>query len=128
MIKNQNGIYSEEDYIFHNYSGYRMAFVHLQLAGALKLEVETLIVSECYFANNSNLKGGAIYINKNENYEMQYILIEKTIFTNNEAGDNGGCIEMEKKLRQISGNITNNYFLGNLAWSNIFFPYKKIFF
>lgn len=128
MIKNQKGVYSEDEYIFHNSSGYSMAFVHLQFAGALKLEAETLIVSECYFANNSNLKGGAIYINKNENYEIQYILIEKTIFANNEAGDNGGCIEFEKNLRKISGNIRKNYFLGNSAWSKIFYIFKIFLF
>ena len=54
-----------------------MAYVHFQNAGALKIVSQTLIVSDCYFFNNSNLKGGAIYFSKNDNYDKQYFNIEK---------------------------------------------------
>lgn len=124
---NNYGIFDEFEFNLRKKGFGRMALVHFQVAGALRLEVQYLIVEECYFFNNSNLKGGAIYLNKNQNYEAQYIYISKTIFRSNEAGDNGGCIELEKNIQKIIGNISNCYFLENFAWrkKNI---YKNLFY
>lgn len=90
------------------------------MGGALKIQAETAIISQSSFINNSNLKGGAIYFNKNENFQTQFFHIEYCIFEKNEAGDNGGGIEFEKTMRLIKGNITNSFFIHNLAWCKYF--------
>lgn len=116
FLENNYGIYDEEEYYLHSAGWGTMAYVHFQIAGATRLQVETVIVSECYFRNNSNLKGGAIYLNKNNDFDLQYVYINNTIFALNEAGDNGAGIEFEKNIQRIQGNITNCFFLNNLAW------------
>ena len=67
-MKNQIGIYEATEYDLNSAGWGRMTLVHGQNAGAMYLEVETLTVFECYFFNNSNLKGGAVYLNKNKKY------------------------------------------------------------
>ena len=119
-MKNQCGVYDALEHYLHLAGWGTMAYVHTQVAGALRILSETLIIEECYFYNNSNLKGGAIYFNKNDNYDIQYFFIKNNIFAFNEAGDNGAAIEFEKNLLKLIGNISNCYFYANLAW-RIFF-------
>ena len=100
-----------------------MAYVHLQPAGALRLQVQILMVKECYFYNNSNLKGGAILLNKNENFEENYVSIENCVFKMNEAGDSGASISFDQNINFIEGNITKCYFFDNLAWCMLYFDF-----
>jgi predicted outer membrane repeat protein len=117
-MKNQIGVYEASEYDLNSAGWGRMALVHGQNAGAMYLEVETLTVFECYFFNNSNLKGGAVYLNKNKKYDNQYVSIQNTIFSNNEAGDNGAAIEFENDILFITGEVTNCYFFQGFAWRN----------
>lgn len=116
FLGNNYGIYDTNDYNLYYAGVGRLPYVHFQMAGAIKLQVENLMVSECYFKNNSNLKGGGIYLNKNYDYDWQYVYINNSIFSFNEAGDNGAAIELEKNIQKIQGNITNCYFFDNFAW------------
>ena len=107
-----------------------MAFIHGQMAGAIRLEAESAIVFECYFFNNSNLKGGAFYLNKNKKFEHQFVSIRNSIFSMNEAGDTGASIDLDKNILLISGDITNCYIFNNLAWrkGKIDFLFFNLFF
>ena len=110
------GLYDASEYYLNNIGFGHMAYVHMQIAGALRLLVESLSIKECYFFENSNLKGGAIYVNKNENSENTQVSIENCIFNMNEAGDNGGAISFDKNIILLQGNITNCYFESNHGW------------
>ena len=112
----QYGIYDDFDYYLHSIGWGSMAYVHSQVSGAIRAHVETFIAKDCYFMNNSNLKGGAIYLSKNENYEKQYVDIQNSIFVLNEAGDNGASIQFDNNIIFLKGNVTNCYFYKNLAW------------
>lgn len=116
FLENNLAIYDEKEYYLHSNGGGEMAYVHFQMAGAIKSQVETLIVSECYFRNNSNFKGGGIYINKNNNYDWQYVYINNSIFSFNEAGDSGASLQFENNIQKIRGNVTNCFFQENFAW------------
>lgn len=116
MLENNYAIYNEEEYYLNSIGAGEMAYLHFQMAGAIKLQVETLIVSECYLRNNSNFKGGGIYVIKNSNYDWQYVYINNSVFSFNEAGDTGGGIQFEKNIQKILGNVTNCYFRENFAW------------
>lgn len=117
MIKNNFGKYNEEEYELNEKTHDELPYIHQQIVGAFRIEAQFLIITSCYFLNNSNLIGGGIYFNINENYEMQYINVTSTIFKFNEAGDHGGSIHLEKKIRKILGNISNCYFSENQALS-----------
>ena len=84
---------------------------HDQNAGCLLSFSQIVIIKECYFYNNSNLNGGAIYFNKYANSDKQYFTIEKTLFFKNQAGETGSAIYFDNAIGYIIGNITESYFL-----------------
>jgi hypothetical protein len=73
---------------------------------------------ECYFYNNSNLKGGGIYFAGNEKYQKNYFWIEKTIFVYNDAGEGGSAMHFSQSLPLIEATILNCFFFRLIAWSN----------
>ena len=80
-----------------------------------------MIIEECYFFNNSNLKGGAIYFAGNEKFfECNFVFV-RSIFKKNDAGEGGGGMHFSQSLRFIKANITQCYFSDSLAWSTIYF-------
>ena len=129
-MKHQYGVYEPSEYYLHSAGWGTMAFIHGQMAGAIRLEAESAIVFECYFFNNSNLKGGAFYLNKNKKFEHQFVSIRNSIFSMNEAGDTGASIDLDKNILLISGDITNCYIFNNLAWrkGKIDFLFFNLFF
>ena len=74
-------------------------------------------IEECYFFNNSNLKGGALFFAGNEKFFESYFVIERSIFKKNDAGEGGAGMHFSQSLRFIKANITQCYFSNSLAWS-----------
>ena len=96
---------------------------HGENAGAIMCNSQTLIVINCYFYNNSNLNGGAIYFNKYVSSDAQYMIIEKTLFVKNEAGEAGSAIYFGTNMQYILGNITNCFFFQQYSFYGKYYSF-----
>lgn len=81
--------------------------IHGQSGGAIFLSAKNIIISNCYFFDNANMNGGAIYLSKHSSSNLQNLLVEETIFSLNKAGDSGGAIFLAQDITYILGIISN---------------------
>ena len=83
---------------------------------------------DSYFKNNSNFKGGAIYLNELFIQDLQIFKIRKTIFTENIGGFTGGSLYLSERIKLINGEISSCVFFKEIGYScdHYFFNvYKK---
>ena len=92
-----------------------MYYTHFQNAGAIFVKTNYFFIEECYFKNNSNFQGGAIYFSELSIKDLQIFKIRKTIFTNNKAGLTGGSLHLSEGIKLIQGEIHSCYFLKELG-------------
>ena len=96
-----------------------MYYTHFQNAGAIFVKTNYFFIEECYFKNNSNFQGGAIYFSELWIKDLQIFKIRKTIFTNNKAGLTGGSLHLSEGIKLIQGEIHSCYFLKELGDSRL---------
>ena len=118
IFTNSFGIFDYQD--FQIYSQEYMPLSHGENAGAILTFSQNLFVKNCYFSNNSNLNGGAIYLNKHINSDVQYVRIEMTIFARNGAGESGSALYLGKNIQYIFGLVTDCLFQENYSFQGIF--------
>lgn len=116
------GIYDEFEYNYYeNYlkeSAVDLTYSHVESGGAIFSNgVETIIINS-YFYNNSAFDGGGLFLHKNSETEIQTLIIFKSFFLSNKAGDTGGGICIDKTVITLNCIISNNYFFNNHATCN----------
>ena len=123
IFKNNNGAFDYIDYhppvLLKSQSVVKF---HNQNAGAIFTVAKNIEISNCWFFNNSNKIGGAIYLRKNPNtlrMESQTLLIENVIFEKNIAGETG-IVTLDCDIEYIYGNISESKFLENFSYYGIF--------
>ena len=118
LFANSSGIYDHQDFSMfpHKY----MPYWHGENAGAILTFAKNLTVKNCYFSNNSNLNGGAIFLNRHANSGLQYLRIERTIFARNQAGESGSSIYLGQDVQYILGIVAECFFLENYSFNGIF--------
>lgn len=94
---------------------------HNQNGGAILTLAKNIEIINCWFLNNSNRIGGAIYLRKNPNtlrMESQTLLIDNVIFEKNIAGETG-VVALDCDIEYINGNISESIFLENFSYYGI---------
>lgn len=113
-------MYDQQDYYDLALKKGDLYYTHGQFAGVIYALMQEITIKDSYFTNNSNYKGGAIYINKKKNLYKQFIHFEKVIFNLSRSGDGGGAISFDKDIQYIYGNIDSCLFQeGFSGWRKI---------
>ena len=99
---------------------------HTENAGALLCLSQTLIIQDCYFSNNSNFNGGAIFLDKYSTSDSQNLVIERTIFFQNNAGETGAAIYFGTNINLIIGEIKDSSFLEGYSFNGNFIMIKTL--
>lgn len=94
---------------------------HGENAGAMFSSSYFMIIKNCYFFKNSNMNGGGIFLKKHEHSNIQYFIIENTIFANNKAGESGASFCLAEDIGKIIGFIIRCAFLENFSNYRILF-------
>lgn len=100
---------------------------HGENAGAVFSSAFSIIIKNSYFINNSNMNGGGFFIKKHEHSDIQYFIIENTIFKKNRAGESGASLYLAEDIVKIIGFIIGCAFLENFSnygYLFIFFIFK----
>lgn len=108
------------DYRDLNIDFLRPLMAHNENAGAIYSSSYIFEIKNCNFYNNSNTKGGGFFLNKNSYFNIQYFVIESTIFSNNKAGEAGGSIFLAEDIKKIMGTIVKSEFLECFSNYSIF--------
>lgn len=116
FINHYGNFDASEIYLWVNLNRDRLSFFHQENAGVFYLRVNYLNVSQCYFSNNSNFRGGVFYFERNEKYINFFLQMEKSIFLKNDAGEGGAGIYFSTEITYTFANITNCFFAHSIAW------------
>ena len=78
--------------------------------GALLSQANTLIITNSFFYNNSNYRGGAIYIENDKN--SLYVLMSYNVFQGNVGGTMGGGVNFAS-CSDLNGTLMDSIFIEN---------------